>query len=732
MNPTKYPLHSQRPETPQSSSVSRRPSSLSEKGMVSLTEAMIASLIVALLLGAGVYALRITERGTISQKKREQAYNLAKSKTEEIKAYINAQNWNQIQADVRFPPAATPAITPYLSYAPTTIQEGNNKFILSPTVRYVYSDATSQLVYVPTPGTVSTPETGNIVKVSVAGYYGDLSAFEPLPTVEAGNLQKSQIVYSNFVSNKFIYAGSPGQISGHIYINCVSTAPVTSSSVEVGLYDGVQKIKSALTDSTGYYQFNDVQEGIYSIQLVSSPGYYDGGPCTFTSPVTIQPGTNLSGEDVNAIPLPVWNYYGKVVYTSPVTVKPVPPTSPTPTPNPTPMTTNPVNSPIVFADDTNSSAVTASPSGAYTITQVRSTPIAGHNFDTIEADDDPTTQSGKNYNVGSSMYGSYVSLGQTWIGPITVYINAGVTNRQPVTFLSLNELYATMPVANSPMTLSVADSSPVPPATIFSSPVSSVPLNVHPGVPQVTLKLTGNTSPPSFINFDQQVNIDAGVTTPLTLVNFAVGTAAGTIAGAGASFDYAQFYVTAQDDQGQYVYNIPVSYNGSATFGTFKYTYLRTPLVAGGDLVYTFSAGGNPNYTSTSSQKTISQGVSQNLDEVIFVSPLNVYMAVTVTNNGAPYPYGSWVSAIVGSAAAPPTTGMGNGFGISNYYSTLTQGTGTGSIQVQLTAAANTTFTVFSQIVDPTTYALSTKAVTVTMTSAHTFASPKGISFAFP
>src|SRR5258708_18957389 len=94
MNPTKHPLNSKRPEAPQTSPVSHHPFSLSEKGMVSLTEAMIASLIVALLLGAGVYALRITERGTISQKRREQAYNLAKSKTEEIKAYINAQNWN--------------------------------------------------------------------------------------------------------------------------------------------------------------------------------------------------------------------------------------------------------------------------------------------------------------------------------------------------------------------------------------------------------------------------------------------------------------------------------------------------------------------------------------------------------------------------------------------------------------------------------------------------------------
>src|SRR6185295_15763713 len=127
--------------------------------------------------------------------------------------------------------------------------------------------------------------------------------------------------------------------------------------------------------------------------------------------------------------------------------------------------------------------------------------------------------------------------------------------------------------------------------------------------------------------------------------------------------------------------------NGSATFGTFKYNYLRTPMVAGANLNYNFSAGGNPNYISSTSTKAISMGVSQMLDEPIYISPLNVYMAVTVTNNGSAYPYGSWVSAYLGSQSAPPTTGMGNGYGISNYYSTLTQGSGTGSIQVQLTAA---------------------------------------------
>src|SRR5207253_2542644 len=119
----------------------------------------------------------------------------------------------------------------------------------------------------------------------------------------------------------------------------------------------------------------------------------------------------------------------------------------------------------------------------------------------------------------------------------------------------------------------------------------------------------------------------AGVTTPITLINLAVGTATGIIAGAGV-FDYSQFYVHAQDDEGQFVYNIPVSYNGSATFGTFKYNYIRTPLASPyfGSLQYTFSAGGNPNYISTNTQQTMTKGVSQALDDVIMITPLTVYM----------------------------------------------------------------------------------------------------------
>jgi hypothetical protein len=47
-------------------------------------------------------------------------------------------------------------------------------------------------------------------------------------------------------------------------------------------------------------------------------------------------------------------------------------------------------------------------------------------------------------------------------------------------------------------------------------------------------------------------------------------------------------------------------------------------------------------------------------------------------------------------------------------------------------SGGSTVYTFFAQIVDPTTYALSTKAVTVTMTNAYNFANPKPVTFSFP
>ena len=74
------------------------------------------------------------------------------------------------------------------------------------------------------------------------------------------------------------------------------------------------------------------------------------------------------------------------------------------------------------------------------------------------------------------------------------------------------------------------------PSTIFSVPTTQVVLNVHPGNPQVSVNLNNNTSPPSWITFNQNLSLNASTVQPVTLLNYAVGSMAGTVCGMGASF----------------------------------------------------------------------------------------------------------------------------------------------------------------------------------------------------
>jgi len=121
--------------------------------MLTLSEVVIGMLIIAILITAGLVVFRNTETGTISQKKKEQALDLAKQKSEEVKAYLNTLPWDNIKADVRFPPTQTPVVAPYNSYPPVTITLGKNTFIVSTEVRYIFNSSTSQLSFIPTPGT---------------------------------------------------------------------------------------------------------------------------------------------------------------------------------------------------------------------------------------------------------------------------------------------------------------------------------------------------------------------------------------------------------------------------------------------------------------------------------------------------------------------------------------------------------------------------------------------------
>jgi hypothetical protein len=707
-----------------------------EKGMLSIVELMIGTLIIALLLLVAVSTLRITERGTVSQKKREQALNLAKARTEELKSYLSSQKWNNMKVDVRFPPTQTPAVGSYNAYEAATVTLGKQRFIVKPEVRYVFSDATNRLHYMPTPGDAVTDEIGNLLRIRVDAYYGDPATWRAIPTVEAGNLPLSdRVVYTNLLANRTINVGALGQIWGYVFEGCSPTLPV--DNVEIGLYQGAVQMYRALTDSTGYYFFNEVAAGAYNIQITSSPGYSSQGPCNFTNPVTLTAGNNLTNQQMGVTLIPNWNYFGVVVKSTPV-ITPVIPPAHTPTPN---MTATPViftvPGAVVFADDGNSSPTTASASGAYTILNVRSTPVAGHTYDTIEADDLPTTQMGQNYNWGHWMYPHFHMGAATYIGPITIYVNSSMTNTLPVTFIVLDEESHTLS-GNYPMTLLVADGSVSPPVATINLPNFAVTMNVHPGNPFVTVRLNNNTSPPSWLTFNQSLALDATTAQPVTLMNYAVGGMAGTVCGMGASFNYSQFNIMAQDDQNQFTYKIPVSYDGSATFGTFNYQFLRTPLQApyGGDLFYSFMAVGSGEYTSTVERKDARRGQARVLDDPIRVSPLNVYAAVTVKTGGQPYAHGSWVSAQMvppGSTPvpSPPTAGMGNGFTVSYYFSTVTKGDGTGLVQVQLAGGQATTYIFSAQIVNPDSFAASTMSQTFTVDKTNTFTSPKGVSFSF-
>ena len=331
----------------------------------------------------------------------------------------------------------------------------------------------------------------------------------------------------------------------------------------------------------------------------------------------------------------------------------------------------------------------------------------------------------------------------TFIGPITLFVNSPITNTMPVTFVVLdNDGLSGAGVMNAafyPITVKVADTSASPPSTIFAvgSGASTAILNVQMGAPFVNVFVGGTPTPQAYTTFQNAINVDASVDAPVTLVNYEVGSCAGTVAGMGASFDYTQFKVNAQDTTGQYNYSIPVSYDGASTFGTFNYTTFRTPDFApyNREPVYTFSINSGGNFSSTSQTQVVTWDKAVTLPEPLFVTDLNVYMSVTVTQKNIPYAYGSWISAQMWPSgvapSAPPTTGMGSGYSVNQYFSGLTKGDGTALIQVQLDGGAATKYTITAQIVDPNSYAVTQQSQVITMPVTATYAYPMGVSFGF-
>jgi hypothetical protein len=737
---------------PTESPLSQAHGAQGEEGLLSLTELVVGSLVIVLLLVTAIMTLRVTQQGTVENKKKQQAMDLAKGMEEQLKEYMTNQNWNNLKVDVRFPATQTPAVAPYNSYAPTTVTEGNNKFILDPEVRYVFSDSSNQTQFIPTPGNASTPEVGNLIRIRVDCFYGPLAEYIPLPTAEPVSQMANREVYTNYLANKTIYVNTTGLISGYVEINCSASTP-SGQGVVVGLFQGAALLKSVVTDLNSYFEFDNVPQGIYYVETTSSPGYdpVAGYGCAGTNePMTLTGGTNLTSQNLGIQPIPVVNYWGYVVESTPSNITPVPPSFATITPIITPPAA-PVSGVVVFNNDGNSAPTTTTASGAYTITQVRATPVAGKTpyYDTLEGDYSiaATPIMGQNYNyeLPSQAYLTTVNAGSTYIGPITIFLTSPIGNTMSTTFISLDaDTGSAVASTCYPMTIKAADGTAAPPAVTLTSPVTVGIMNVAKGAPNVSVNLANN-NPPYYLPFNQSLVVDNSVTAPLTLLNFAVGQAAGTICGMGASFDYTQFTVTAKDSAtGQYVYQLPVVYDGVSTFGTFNYSYMRTPespVVGGGPVGssqddYVFSANSGDNFSSTQILQTVYQGKSTTLTNPIVITALNVYLYTKVTyNSGTAYPYGAWISAVMvpaGQTPQPvPTAGQGSGTAVNDYFSATTQGDGTANIQVQLSAGVSTLYEVTAQITNPTSFAVTQKTQAVTVGVGSTQASPTTLTFSF-
>jgi hypothetical protein len=333
--------------------------------------------------------------------------------------------------------------------------------------------------------------------------------------------------------------------------------------------------------------------------------------------------------------------------------------------------------------------------------------------------------------------------GNTYIGPISIFLNSQISGTMAVTFLVLD--FDSDSAINSsyfPVTVTVNDGSVSSPTTIFAAGSGATTAILNCKFPRVdnVSDAVSNNSPVAYQVFNQGMQVDAILPQPVTLYNYPVGSIAGTVAGMGASFDYSQFTVIAQDNNSQFLYQIPVV-NDSASasaFGTFS-TTVRTPnnVIYNGDPLYSFTVNSNGNFSSNTVYSLVQWGKSQNLPETILVNLLDVYMAVTVTQKGTAYPYGAWVSAQQWPGAtptppsAPPTTGMGQSYSVNNYFSTVTKGDGTSEFQIQLFGGAATKYTITAQIVDPNTYAVTQQAQTITVPIGASFTSPLGVSFGF-
>lgn len=698
-----------------------------QRGMLTFVELAVASVIVSLLMLTAVSVMKITNTGTLQQKRRQQAQNMAKEKAEEIKNTIYTGNWNNVLVDERFPMGQTVA-SPYNSYPPTTIYLENTRFVLDPEVRYVDATNPTTIRYIPTPASAETPEWGDMLRIRVDAYYGKTDEWVPLPTLEAGQRPlRNREVYTNLVNRRRADTAGTELIQGAVSLYSTAGVPLgVARNVEVSAYDGANKIKTAITDNNGIYQLADLPPGRFTVLVDTAPGYQlpppANQPLNFTNPVTL-PAQSLGPKFLKVNPLSAINIPGIVVYTTPAV-------TPSVTPLPVFVATIPVSQAVVYATDGNSRPTTA---------------IAGW-FDIVNAKRTPEPNPVATYTV-FAYDGQFSGRGYfdpAAPQPVTIYMNEPVTNNIPVTFRVVEDTGNLLANLFYPITLTIDDDTltdKVIVATSQSSWGGVLPATIAcaSGGANMVVRINDPLWP-NYQNTSGFITVDsaAATTAPLTLRSYAVGTACGKIYGLGNTDDYTQFQVVASDVSGTYPsVDIPVTHTAGATFGGFRWGYLRIGDVGPGvkSRNYNFEIrSSSGDYNSTNATAYVIHGRSVTLPEPgLLLVPRRAYLYVNVRKGGSAYGQGAFVGAIAG-ASQPLPAGMGLGYSSSNLYTTATSGQGTALLRVALvnTYPTPTTYTVHTRIIDPVTGLPVTQATTAAVSTVHSASSPLTLNVNFP
>jgi hypothetical protein len=680
--------------------------------MLTFMEVSVGAAIVALLILVAITVFRVTEKGTIQQKKLLQSQNLAKEKVEEIKSYINSTNWESVRVDSRFP-AGTPSPTPYANYPPVTIRVENSEYIVDPEVRYVREDvASQQIVPVNTPGTVETPEYSDMLRLRTDVYFGPKNEFVPVPTLEAAGpnySRRNRVVVENIVSRKTAQAEGTGIVNGIVQLNnCGVGSPVPpTSAVEVAAYRGNQKL--AFTQAStinGAFQFDALPEGPVSIAVASSQAVTWAGYCG-THPVTVD-ATTPRYVVIRVSPLPVRNITGYAFTLNPLwTPNPM---SPSVTPV---VTLVPATNVQVSVDDGISRPVNTGAGNFFLVPNVRSTPVPVPTWYTVSGQN--TQFSGKGY---------YQQDGQ----PVTILLYDSVLT-QAVTVLFHDVFGNNVPAAYFPVTCLVTHGG-APVTVAMPTYTNSFWVTVNAG--PVTFRFTYKDPGPilAYLPYTGTGVVTMGQADHIYLYGIQpVGTGAGTIMGLG-NFPYEQFRLVAE-----HVYdvadvpNIPVSHTAGATFGTFWFNSFPATIGAPWQYTLRLDTDQGTDYATDQPLISINQDMATTLVSQMYVRRKNAYVLVRVSKGGGPYPYGALVQCAEGAGVTVPDV-LGAGSPAQRYFSTTTTGSGQSLFPVQLYSDP-VTYAMKVRIVDPATLQMSVTEFSRAVSATHTYESPLTVTVNF-